>query len=295
MLKLFTRLAAQAALMLLAVFVISACNKREEVVIPNNQPPPDSTINTVTKENYVNRLYISILGRKCTQAEFDESYNILIANELSVDSRKQVFDLIAAKPGYYERILKINETDLLNSSDSIDYANQMTLYNLLLQNPAYQSIWPFINYEKPRLQKMIDVLNDLKSGTANVVELHKRCVYNYIYDGINMGSLNFVAAMYQDFFYRYPSQSELDAGIKAVDGVPSTVFFQTASNKEEFMDLFFASDNYFEGQVRDLFSRYLFREPTSAEQTFFSERYKSNMDYKAFQRDILTLDEFVGI
>ena len=47
--------------------------------------------------------------------------------------------------------------------------------------------------------------------------------------------------------------------------------------------------------MRELFARYLFREPTSAEQSFYTQRYKSNQNYKLLQRDILSLDEFVGI
>lgn len=282
--------------MAFAIIVLSAlsgCTKEE--VIPNNQPPPDSTINIVTKENYVNRLYISILGRECTQTEFDESYNVLVQGNLSVDSRKQVISSVMAKPGYYEHVYDIANAELLNSTDSIDYQSQLYTYQLLLQNPVYQQAWPIINAEIARLQTFMASVPDMKNGTINVVGFHKRCVYNYKYDEINMGSLNFVASTYQNFFFRYPTQSELEQGIKCVDGFPATVFLQIADSKEDYIDLFFASDNYYEGQVRGLFNRYLFREPTSAEQTYFTERYKNAQDYKELQKDILSLDEFVGI
>lgn len=273
--------------------MLGSCTKEE--VIPNNQPPPDSTINNVIKENYVNRLYISILGRECTDAEFTESYTILNQNNLSVDSRKQVINLIAAKPGYYERIFSTANADYLNSTDSIDYVGQIYTYQLALQNQAYQQYWPLLQAELNKLQTFLGSVNDMKNGVITVVGFHKRCVYNYKYDEINMGSLNYVASTYQNFFFRYPTQSELEQGIKCVDGFPATVFMQTAENKEQYIDLFFASPNYFEGQVRGLFNRYLFREPTSAEQTYYTERYMNSLDYKELQRDILSLDEFVGI
>lgn len=281
------------SIMVAIVLGFSACTKEE--IIGDNQPPPDSTINNITKETYVNRLYISILGRECTPAEFTEAYDILVQGNLSVQSRGQVIDLITAKPGYYNRLYRIAEENYLNSADSLDYQTQMFAYQIILSNQSQSAFWPYINYEVARLTAWMDAVDDMQSGNITVMEMHKRAVQNYAYDGINMGSLNFVASLFQNFFYRYPTQSELDAGIQCVDGFPATVFFEIADSKEEYVDLFFASNNYYEGQVRDLFTRYLFREPTSAEQTYFGERYKSNLDYKQLQKDILSLDEYVGI
>jgi hypothetical protein len=171
----------------------------------------------------------------------------------------------------------------------------MFAYQIVLSDQSQQQFWPYINFEVARLQAWMDAIDDMQSGTITVTEMHKRAVSNFAYDGINMGSLNFVASLFQNFFYRYPTEAELDAGIQCVDGFPATVFFQIADSKEEYVDLLFASTNYYEGQVRDLFTRYLFREPTSAEQTYFGERYKNNDDYKQLQKDILSLDEYVGI
>lgn len=279
--------------MVAIVLAFSACTKEE--IIGDNQPPPDSTINNITKETYVNRLYISILGRECTPAEFTEAFDILAAGNLSVQSRGQVIDLITAKPGYYKRLYRIAEENYLNSIDSLDYQTQMFAYQIVLSDQSQQQFWPYINFEVARLQAWMDAIDDMQSGTITVTEMHKRAVSNFAYDGINMGSLNFVASLFQNFFYRYPTEAELDAGIQCVDGFPATVFFQIADSKEEYVDLLFASTNYYEGQVRDLFTRYLFREPTSAEQTYFGERYKNNDDYKQLQKDILSLDEYVGI
>jgi hypothetical protein len=40
----------------------------------------------VTFENYINKLYISLLGRKFTDIEFSNGLNNLEAEELSIDS-----------------------------------------------------------------------------------------------------------------------------------------------------------------------------------------------------------------
>ncbi len=292
MLKAIAKTITLIGLVFVVLLIFSACNKEE--IIPGNQPPPDSTINNVTKENYVNRLYISILGRECTEAEFDEAYAIIDANNLSVASRQQVFDIIAAKPGYYERLVTLAEGDYLDGADSVTFAFYLAQFEFWLSSPAYQALWPTANYEIPRFQQLLNAANDLNSDAITVSEMHKRSVNNYQYDLLNMGSLNFVNSVYQHFFKRNPTQAEQEAGVNIMNGIPAIIFLQNATNKQQFLDLFFASDNYYEGQVRDLFTMALYREPTSAEQTYYTQRYKISQNYKALHRDILTLDEYVG-
>ena len=63
-----------------------ACIKTEEFLVEGNVAPPDETIENVTFENYVNKLYISLLERKFTDIEFSNGLNNLEAEELSIDS-----------------------------------------------------------------------------------------------------------------------------------------------------------------------------------------------------------------
>jgi hypothetical protein len=110
-----------------------------------------------------------------------------------------------------------------------------------------------------------------------------------------MGSFNFVLSMFNNFLFRDPTGDEHDAGITMVDGFVAVVFFETANSKEEFTDIFLHSDDYYEGQVRELYFRYLFREPTSEEQSYHSVRYKESSNYERLQIDILSTDEFAGL
>ncbi|MBL0020761.1 MAG: hypothetical protein IPP17_31090 [Bacteroidetes bacterium] len=56
-----------------------------------------------------------------------------------------------------------------------------------------------------------------------------------------------------------------------------------------------ASGDYDEGQVRDLFMRYLYRNPTTEEMESLSIQYHNNNDYKALQKAIMSSDQFLGI
>ena len=110
-----------------------------------------------------------------------------------------------------------------------------------------------------------------------------------------MGTENFVVSMFQHFLYRYPTDDELTQSKQIVDGFEGVVFLQTGHIKDDFLNIFFGCNNYFEGQVRDLYMRYLFREPTSVEMSDKAASYKKSLNYKALQKEILSTNEYAGI
>ena len=110
-----------------------------------------------------------------------------------------------------------------------------------------------------------------------------------------MGTENFVVSMFQNFLYRYPTAEELVQSKLIVDGFEGVVFLETGVVKDDFINIFFGCNNYFEGQVRDLYLKYLFREPTSVEMSDKASIYKNSLDYKALQKAILSMDEYAGI
>jgi hypothetical protein len=110
-----------------------------------------------------------------------------------------------------------------------------------------------------------------------------------------MGTENFVISMFQHFMFRYPTLQELEDGKKMVDGFYAYLFYQEGNTKDDFIRIFFDSDAFYEGRVRDLYKRYVFREPLIQELKNGTDLYKTTNNYKAVQKLILTSDEFVGI
>ena len=146
-----------------------------------------------------------------------------------------------------------------------------------------------------RMLKLQEVLPGLGNGTISNIEMHKRMVNNNFYDEINMGTENFVVSMFQSFMQRYPTLSELENGKLMVNDNNASLFFIAGNGKEDFINIFIGSDEYFTGQTNILFNRYLFRDPTSEESINFSIDYINSQDYKLLQRRILSSNEFVGI
>lgn len=283
-------------LLLSFCILIVGCKKDEAiVVVSGNTAPPDNTIASIVKENYVNKVYISVLGRKPETAEMASGLSLIDQHNLSVADRNAFLDDVFSKPGYNQRIYEIASIKILNSFDTTAINDQINLYKLLLTQPQYAPFYDVINMELVRLYDLKDIPADLNNTTLTPIGMHRRLMNNYFYDQINMGTENFVVSSFQNFMDRYPTSNELEEGKNMVDGLSAILFFTTGTTKDNYMDIILDTDNYFESQVRELFVRYLFRQPTSVEMTDCAADYKTDLDYKKLQKAILSLDEYVGI
>lgn len=273
----------------------SSCKKDEYILVPDNEPPPDGTISTLTKETYANKVYISLLGRKPEPAEMDDAVSILSKNNLSEDNRHELLDGILESDMYFDRMYDVYRGEILNQLDTSEITNQIYVFQFLLTDTAYQSVWDLLQEEIIRLQSLKDIPKHLKNGSLDAKGMFIRLIDNPFYDDINMGSENFVVSAFQHFFFRYPIAAELENGVLMVEGFQSVVLNQSGNSKEDFITALFNSDDYYEGRARDLYNRYLFRDPTTLENDEHSTLYKTSDNYSELQKAILSLDEYVGI
>ena len=86
-------------LFLIISLMLNACSKTEEVIVPDNVAPPDVTISNAVYENYINRTYISILGRKPSATEFSSGLQLLKTYNLNSASRYTFLDAVFQNPG----------------------------------------------------------------------------------------------------------------------------------------------------------------------------------------------------
>jgi hypothetical protein len=280
----------------LTLAVLATGCKKNDIIIDDNTAPPDSTVSTLLVENYVTKCYISLVGREPSEQEETTAIATLKSDNLSIASRKFVLNTIVANVEYRTKVLEFNSIKLLNGLlDVAALQGQIDNYIFLQQQPEYANLYDEIQAVIDNLILLRDSPAAFVNGEFGLEEIHRRLVSNDIYDQINMGSFNFVLSMFNNFLFRDPTGDEHDAGITMVDGFVAVVFFETANSKEEFTDIFLHSDDYYEGQVRELYFRYLFREPTSEEQSYHSVRYKESSNYERLQIDILSTDEFAGL
>ncbi|MEZ4773622.1 MAG: hypothetical protein R3D00_10610 [Bacteroidia bacterium] len=278
------------------VVVLMACQPEQKIIlVPDNTAPPDYSVPQAVKENYVNKLYITLLGRKPTAGEFQAGIAILEADNVSEENREGLMNVILGSPDFYRRMYDIARVEILNNLDTTDITFQIAVFKDLLKEPVYAPFYDYIQFEINRLQNLKNVPLQLLNGQIGRVELHRRFVNNSFYDEINMGTQNFVLSMFEYFLHRYPSDAEEAACIAMVDGLDTIVFGKEGHDKQDFIDIFFDSDNYYEGQVIDIYRDFLFRSPSSLEMSQATIAYKTHKDYKKLLISILITDEFLGI
>lgn len=272
------------------VFILLSCSKYEIEEVSGNQPPSEKLITQEMKEAYINRLYITLTGRKPSSTDFASATDYLNVDD-GVDGRAQVIEDVMSSQDYTIRLYDIARADYLESVDTSlirsDY--EQALYILQTATGPTKEYFEEVAAE---LKSLLEIPDGLISGAVDVTEVHRRLVNNMYYDDINMGTENFVVATFQNFLFRYPTNVELENASAMVDGVPGSVFLQAGNSKLDFIDIFFNTDDYAEGVVITLYRKYLFRDPSTAEMYNDTQAYLSDMDYGTLQQKLLSSDEY---
>ena len=277
-----------------ALFCFS-CTKTELETIPDNIAPPDRTIEIVTIENYVTRTFILTLGREPNATEFSSSVGFLRNASLDSVSRAQFLTGVFADAAYKPQVYLQNKINLLNNADTADFTEWITIFNFLLQDSTNLYLFSVLHYEIDRLTELQNAYTEFTNESIGLDELHRRMVNNYVYDQINMGSVNFVISTFQNLLNRNPTIAEQNAGVSMVDGNNSALFLQTGLSKDDFLNIITHSNNYYEAQVVLLYLKYLNRVPNTQEMSLGTLKYSTTTDYTLVQKDILSSNEFIGI
>ena len=281
---------------LIPVFLVLvvACNKDVLNTVPNNNAPNDPTISNSTKNNYINKLYIKLLDRKADSVEFASALALLNQAPGTQSKRKQVVELIKNNPEYHHVLFKHIRELLLDATDTASIRKE---YDDLVDdwNNAPPAQKPAYEYEWKRLEFLLNAADKLANGTYTWQELQKYACNNIIYDDINMGSENFVVSIFQNLIQRYPTLQELTEGKKMVNGTQGVLFLQVGETKNEFLDIFFSVNSYYEGQVTYLFRSNVFRSPTSQEQTYYTQYFLSDKDFDNLYVELLSSDIYFEI
>ena len=276
------------------LLIIGACGKNP-IIIDGNTPPPDSTIETAIVDNYINKLYISMLGREPSNSEFSNAKNIL-SEAVSMESREQLIDIVQSNEDYYDNLFDIYRSDYLNGVDTAELRElYIEVYADLIENETDPIILDLYHLRYQNLLELYNLGDYLKNGIINTVEAHKKCVNNLVYDDINMGTENYIISMFQNFLHRYPTLAELNNATIMVDGEQANCFGVNGDSKSNFNDIFFNHYGYFEGVIIDTYIKLLLRHPNSEEVSFYTINFMSDLSFKNLQKSLLASDEFLGV
>jgi len=295
-------------LLLFAVSLLISC-KKEETVFEDNIIPPYNEMPTILVQNYVNRLFIDLLGREPTDSEMETEVNALEDASLSSNSRtnlvnKLMFDT-SPLPGdssynvaYFNKLYENLKARFLDgaSEGTLDFYYQL-YYNQALADSINGNLTGY-EINKTEANKIQDVKMSqyqLRTESIEIDEVTQRMLYNAVYDEINMNSFNFINATFDDLFFRFPTQAEFDDAYEVVEfNQPNIVMGEIANNKIDYVTILINTSEFDEGMVIWAYESLLTRSPNSNEVFDLIANFQDTKDFQRVQRLIMINDEYAG-
>lgn len=285
-------------------FIHSSCKKEPivqtiyiDTLITGNIVPNYTGVPTSSIQLYVNKLYVDLLGREPLPAELTTSINVLIENDLSINSRKDIIGNLIADTSFYHRLFDITSNDFINGATIQQIIQRQNFFYFVAQldsiNGQTQNL-PFIYAEIQRLEEVKQSATQLSIHAISINDFYRRFLNNYFYDQVNMGTDNFVIASFEDLLKRAPTDAELSMSVSMVNGQPSNVMLQDGSSKNDFMNIIVHCDEFYEGLTRKIYLQSLLREPTSGEIFESVTMMKNNVPFQSLYVNLLSGYEYAG-
>ena len=280
----------------LSLLILSAsCKKVETQVVSGNTPPKDSTVDNVLRDNYIQKLYIDVIGRAPTSLEKIGARTITDKNNCSVENRAELLAQLMAMPDFKDHIYNIDNAGLLNSSSDLTISYYVIYYTGLMNDTAQKSSHLKYVEDVKRLQILKTTYKEFLNDSIDLVEVQKRLAFNPIYDALIGGEFNWALNSFTYFLKRKPTTDETASSYMMLQGLQGQMLLKPGQSKSDMINIFFDADEYFEGQVRIIYLRYLYREPTTLELQNIAPAYHKNHDFVALLKNIFLSNEYLGI
>lgn len=292
----------------LTILISWGCREKT-TIIADNDAPYYGEVSTVLVENYVNRMYIDLLGREPLDVEIADDVAFLRSEDLSFEAREEIlmrlqFDTTprtgdsSYNYAYFSRLYELAKIRLLEGvgdaviDGEIGIVRQAMLTDSLLGDSVSLDI---NRARKALLEGVLFSGRDYRNGIIGFAEMHSRMILNSIYDEINMNSFNFINAVFNDLYFRFPAGAEFDAAYDMVDLNRSAIIFQSpGQSKSDFVTIAVGTNEFSEGLVRWAFLTLVAREPTTAEVVELMNDLVSTQDFPRVQREIMKTDEYAN-
>ncbi len=298
----------KALWILVPVLILLSCKKDPEV-IPDNDAPYYDEIPTIVIENYVNRIFIDLIGREPLDSEMQAEVNKLKADSLSIGSRRSLIrklqtneDFIegdsSLSHAYYQRMYDLGKVRLLEGASDYEIYEVMGIVQNILVKDSLRGDSVGTHIGRKKVNRLKDVLRSkvhYRQGTIGIEGMFARMLHNDVYDVINMNTFNFVNATFDDLFARFPTEEEFQNAFDIIEyNLSGKIFGQSAQNKQEYVDILTHSREFYEGMIRWAYTTLLARNPSTLEVDYHMETFYSDGNFQKVQENIMIMDEYAN-
>ncbi|MCH8330407.1 MAG: hypothetical protein IH946_03350 [Bacteroidetes bacterium] len=298
------------AFLLVATFVFSACKKEDKVdIVPDNDAPYYDEIPTVLIENYVNRIFIDLIGREPLDDEMDTEVQLMRDNDIDIESRVDLIRRLQTDLNwvegdssyswaYYHRIYELSKVRLLEGASNGDVYMEIGLASNDYYRDSLNEDTIGMQFAKRRLDKLYAIIDsevEYFEGDIEIAEMYARMVNNSLYDFINMNTFNFINATFDNLLFRYPTEDEFYNAFDMIEYNSSRIILQKpGQNKADYIEILTTSREFYEGMIRWTYITLLAREPGSTEVEDLINDFWITHDFLEVQKEIMISDEYAN-
>lgn len=291
--------------------MLAACDKGGKVIdIDDNNAPPYSGIPRLVIENYVNRLFIDLVGREPTDEEMQRETTLLKNAQLSVNSRQTLINKLQSglefvegdttyKQAYYLRLYELCKTRLLEGISDEEVMEKVGIAEFAYLQDSLTGNVAGMEANRLTIQRLKAIVSARKAymdGLIPINELFARMLNNAVYDEINMNTFNFIRASFNDVLMRYPTDAEFNAVYDVIEfGTVGSLLGQSCSNKDEYVQILTQSKEFHESLIRWAYITWLAREATTAEMFQLIADFQNTHNFQKVQAALMVSDEYAQI
>lgn len=302
-----------ASLLLIAILLVlsglAGCKKDEQTIVSGNDAPYHEPVATVLIENYVNRLFIDLIGREPLDVEMAREVKYLKDNDLSTAARNNLVIKLQSdtawiegdtsyKKAYFHRFyLQVKSRMIEGASQAyINTAISVTQNGLNTAMILGDSVRAAnARAQLGKLKAIISIENNYQNGVIDIGEVFGILLDNSLYDFINMNTFNFVNASFDNLYYRLPTIAEFKVGYDMIEfNIAGTILGQTGEHKGDYIDILTSTREFYEGLIKWTYIAFVARDPSTAEVDAVMSEFFINKDFQTVQQIIMITDEYAN-
>ena len=286
-----------------------SCKKDSEIVVDNNDSPYYGGIPKVILQNYINRLFIDLIGREALDAEMIAEENTFRENNISISSREKlitklqtdtayVFGDSSYKHAYFNRFYELCKARVLEAASNEYIMGEAGIanYGAISDSLAGDSLHYSISKKNVRNYILvIEAERAYRLDSIEIKDVFARMLNNGVYDQINMNTFNFLNSTFNDLFFRFPTTNEFNAGYPMIEYNTAEILFgKSAQDKGGYLSILVNSDEFYEGIIYWMYKNLLAREPSTQEVVDMMKSFFNDHDVKKVQLHIMRSDEYAN-
>ena len=296
-------------LVMLDLIMISSCSEEELVVVDGNTPYSTFNISDIKIENYVNRLYIDLIGREPLDEELTSSVARLKAGSLKRETRDSMIYALMTdttflenefsyKAAFVQNLYNLAKVRCLEGAADSDVELRINILTFGALQDSLLGNWDAY-YQKQndirRNEAVLESRQALYDGQIRYHQMYSFMIDNSVYDIINMNTFNFVRATFDQLVWRLPTEQEFNSSFDMIEYNQTEELFGTlGSDKNDYIRILTESNEMLEGMLVWCYQTYLSRPPSASEVVTLLPTYINTRDINYIIAQILVTDEYAN-